>query len=437
MKSRMKVCLVGLGYVGLTLALTLADCGIKVYGVDSNKKTIQRLKNNESTLSEKDVSMLLNLHLNKTFYPSESIPEEDFDYFIIGVGTPLNENKSPILDHIISSVDAIALKLKKDQTVILRSTVPVGTTKDVVIPILEKNTGLRAGYDFDVVFAPERTAEGVAISELRSNPQIIGSLRREGVEKAKKLFLKMTPSIVEVSNIETAEMIKLIDNSYRDVRFAYSNEIALICEMLKLDARECIEKANYKYGRNSIPTPSPGVGGPCLSKDPHILSHVAKKLGYETKMIAGGRIVNEFIPHHLALKVIKKINDVKNKESNVKIFVIGFAFKGHPETDDIRDSPSITIIKELKKHFQNIVGYDPVVSKEEIEKLGVVVSDLESGFSNADCIIIVNNHQSYQSINVEKLLQTSHKDCIFVDCWALFDNLKSNPNIRYTGVGIE
>ena len=143
MKSRMKVCLVGLGYVGLTLALTLADCGIKVYGVDSNKKTIQRLKNNESTLSEKDVSKLLNLHLNKTFYPSESIPEEDFDYFIIGVGTPLNENKSPILDHIISSVDAIALKLKKDQTVILRSTVPVGTTKDVVIPILEKNTGFR------------------------------------------------------------------------------------------------------------------------------------------------------------------------------------------------------------------------------------------------------------------------------------------------------
>jgi UDP-N-acetyl-D-mannosaminuronic acid dehydrogenase len=433
----MKVCLIGLGYVGLTLSLTLADCGVKIFGVDSNKNTIQQLKNNKSTLSEKDVSRLLDLHLNHNFYPSELIPDEDFDYFIIGVGTPLNENKLPIMDHIISATEGIAKKIKKGQTVILRSTVPVGTTRDIVIPILEKETNLKAGFDFDVVFAPERTVEGIAVSELSSNPQIIGSLRKEGIDKAKQLFLKMTPTIIEVSNIETAEMIKLIDNSYRDVCFAYSNEIALICEMLKIDARECIEKANYKYDRNNIPTPSPGVGGPCLSKDPHILSYVAKKLEYKTKMIDGGRIVNEFIPYHLGLKVIKKINAVKKENAEIKIFVIGFAFKGYPETDDIRDSPTLTIVKELKKQFKNIVGYDPIVSNNEIEKLGVSVTDLENGFLNADCVIIVNNHKSYQTMNIDNLLKTSKKNCIFVDCWALFDKLKSNPNIKYTGVGIE
>jgi len=435
MSHKMKVCVVGLGYVGLTLSLTLADCGIQVYGVDTNKKTIQLLKQGRPTLSERDVGRLLNLHLGKNFHPMENIPDENLDYFIIGVGTPLDENKNPILEHVISSVTEVSSKLRKGQVIILRSTIPIGTTKEVVIPILEEKTNLKAGVDFDVVFAPERTAEGVAITELRSNPQIIGSLTKQGIDRAKKLFLKMTPTIIEVSNLETAEMIKLIDNSYRDVRFAYSNEIALICEMLKLDARECIEKANFKYQRNNIPTPSPGVGGPCLSKDPHILVYVAKKFGYEPKLILSGRLINEFIPSHLALKVANKIKSIKQRDA--KIFVVGFAFKGHPETADIRESPTIILVKELKKQFQKIFGYDPIVPKEDIEKLGVTFSDLEGGFLNSDCVIIVNNHQSYQSLDIEKLLKTANKDCVFVDCWGLFDKLKNNPNIKYTGVGID
>ncbi len=431
----MKVCLVGLGYVGLTLSLALADRGIKIVGVDSNRDIIRQLRDCKVTLSEKDVGRLLGLHLNENFVPAESIPDEDFDYFVIGVGTPLDKDRLPVINHIVSAAEEIATRLKKGQTVILRSTVPVGTTRNTVIPILEK-TGLEAGQDFDVVFAPERTAEGVAIAELGSNPQIIGSSSERGLEKARKLFEKMTPTVIQVSDIETAEMIKLIDNSYRDVGFAYSNEIALICEMLKIDARECIEKANYKYERNRIPMPSPGVGGPCLSKDPHILAHMAKKLGYETRMISGSRLVNEFVPSYLGAKIVRKIKAL-DKGKSAKIFVVGFAFKGHPETDDIRNSPTLGILEELQKHFDEIVGYDSIVSDKEIQRQGIQAVGLKEGFSNADCVIIVNNHQSYRSLEIEKLLETAHKDCVFVDCWGLYDKLKSNPNIRYTGVGIE
>jgi len=248
----MNICIIGLGYVGLTLALSMADSGIRVYGVDSKKETVDSLKKGNSTISEKDSEKILIKTLNQEFFVSEKIPNEEIDAFIISVGTPLNENKSPIMDHIINSSTDVGRKLKKGQMVILRSTIPVGTTREIVIPILEKESNLQSGNDFDVVFAPERTAEGVALLELKTNPQIIGGLTEIGMDRASQLFSKMTSTIVPVSSIESAEMVKLIDNTYRDVHFAYANEIAIICEMLNINARECIEKANFNYSRNKI-----------------------------------------------------------------------------------------------------------------------------------------------------------------------------------------
>ena len=170
---------------------------------------------------------------------SEEIPDIEFDAFVISVGTPLSNDNSPIIDYVTSAAKSVSNKLKKGQLVILRSTVPVGTTRKIVIPILEE-TGMKAGHDFSVVFAPERTAEGMALFEVKTNPQIIGGLNDNDVQKAKLVFEKIAKTILPVSSVETAEMIKLIDNTYRDVHFAYSNEIALICEMLKIDAHECI-----------------------------------------------------------------------------------------------------------------------------------------------------------------------------------------------------
>lgn len=432
----MKVCVVGLGYVGLTLAITLSDCGVIVYGVDSKKETVLSLRNGKPTISEKNVVSLLQKHLGTNLHILENIPEMDFDAYMICVGTPLNSKNSPILDYIISASEETGTRLKKGQVVILRSTIPVGTTRNIVIPILEEKSNLKSGVDFDVVFAPERTAEGVALSELKTNPQIIGSLTSEGIEKTSLIFKQMTPTIIPVSSIETAEMMKLIDNTYRDVRFAYANEIAIICETLKLDAKECIEKANFQYPRNNIPMPSPGVGGPCLSKDPYILAHVASQYGYKPEIIAHSRWVNEYIPSFLAKKVVRKIEMMGGK-GNLKIFIIGFAFKGNPETGDIRNSPTLILVEELKKHFTNIVGYDPIVPTSDIENIGIKVTTIQKGFEDADCVVVMNNHESYHSLNMRELLRSASKPCVFVDCWSMFRDLRKNKELIYTGVGID
>lgn len=433
----MKICVLGLGYVGLTLALTLADCGFQIYGIDSNKKIISNLKAGRPTLSEKDVGLLLSKHLGKKFFPSEKISDEDYEVFIISVGTPLNPNNMPILEYITKSAETISQKLKKGNLIILRSTVPIGITRKTVIPILEKKSRLKNDKDFDVAFAPERTAEGVAIAELRINPQIIGGFSEKAVKRTAEIFKKMTKTVVPVSSIEAAEMIKLIDNTYRDTRFAYANEIAIICEMLNLNAKECIDKANFNYPRNSIPSPSPGVGGPCLSKDPHILVHVGKKKGFEPPIVKHSRWINEYMPTFLATKILQKIKKLKKGKNKMKIFVMGFAFKGHPETDDVRDSPTILLVEKLKSKKIILNGYDPVVSEKIIESLGVKPTTIEEGFRNADCIVVMNNHKSYSSIEIKKLLSTCSKPCVFVDCWNMFEKISSYDEIIYTGVGLD
>jgi len=434
----MKVCVTGLGYVGLTLSMAMADAGIKVVGVDTNKETIKSLNNGTSTIHEKEIPPLLKKYLGTNFVAKESIPDDEFDAFIICVGTPLNSQKIPVIDHVISASEEVSSRLKQNNLVILRSTIPVGTTRKTVKPILEKKSGLKAGIDFELIFAPERTLEGIAISELKKNPQIIGSFSDTGIKKASNLFNFLTKTIVSVSNLETAEMIKLIDNSYRDVHFAYSNELAIICEILNLDAHECIKKANYQYPRNNISVPSPGVGGPCLSKDPIILSHSSNQFGYKPNLITQSRWLNEYIPSYLASKILRKLKDLNKDIDKAKIFVIGFAFKGNPETADIRNSSTLILVAELKKHFSNIFGYDSVASSTEIEREGVKVTNIEKGFENADCVIIMNNNKSYLSLDIENLLNTTTKPCLFMDCWNLFrDIANKNENVVYTGVGID
>ncbi len=454
----LKVCVLGLGYVGLTLALSLADNGVKVLGLDNNAKTILTLRKGISTVSEKNIENILEKHLNKNFKVEDSLKfnnenptefnsfdtNDFFDAFLICVGTPLDDNNNPMLNHVIAASKQVGSIIKKNSMVILRSTIPIGTTRNTIKPIIEEISGLVAGKDFSLVFAPERTIEGAALSELKSNPQIIGSLTSDGIEKASTLFMKLTPTIVPVSNLETAEMIKLIDNTYRDVHFAFSNELALICENLNLNVYECIQKANYDYSRNNIPVPSPGVGGPCLSKDPIILKYSTNEHGYNPEIITHSRLVNQYLPSFLAQKIIKKLDLHQKNKQTTKIFILGFAFKGKPETSDIRNSPTITLVNELKNTFsENVLyGYDPLVPIDEIEQLGVKYCNVDEGFKNADCVVIMNNNDSFLSLDLSKLLETSSKSIIFVDCWYMFKDSISKINfpdqkIIYTGIGFD
>ena len=437
----MTIAIIGLGYVGLTLALALADKGIKVLGVEINPDAYTKLSKGIPTRNELGIDKYLKRNLGKNFnvfLNLDNLPEKPTVY-IICVPTPI-KNNLPNTDYLIKATKSIGKSMSGDELIIVRSTTPVGTTRKTIIPVLEielKNRNIT--NPINIVFAPERTAEGIALKELNKLPQIIGGINEDSSLKAIKLFRKLTPTIIQVSSLESAEMIKLIDSSFRDVRFAYANEIMLLCEKIGVDAHECITNSNTDYSRNNIPLPSPGVGGPCLSKDSYLLAgspDTLKFLPNQQSLILAGRLVNESIPSIIAKKIKDQIKTHLLKDK-VKIFVMGFAFKGEPETDDIRNSSTVDLVKDLLNMYE-VFGHDPVVSNEVLESLSVIPSNLEDGFKDADCVIIMNNHKNYRNLDILTLLERSSKPCIFVDCWRLYDKkiFEKNKSVIYSGIGI-
>lgn len=423
-KSEIKareVCIVGLGYVGLTLAASLSDVGFRIIGVDHNKKILEGLKRGEPHVHEVGLEPLMKYHLNKTFLLKPDLEKSESDAYIICVETPVDDNKRPVLDYLERATVSVGRVLKKDDLIILRSTVPVGSCRNFVLPILERQSGLVGGKDFYLAFAPERTIEGKALEELRKLPQVIGGLDKTSIELASKLFRELAPTIVTVESLEAAEMVKLINNTYRDLTFAYANELAVVCDKLGLDAAKLIEAANEGYSRGNVPTPSPGVGGACLTKDPYIFIDAARKAGYEPKLVKDARKINEQMPSLVAKKILGFCKSRKKSISTAKIFLIGFAYKGKPETADMRFSPTLDLLKELKKgSFRKIYGYDPLVPASEIKKLGVIPCNLKQGFDKADCAAIMNNHESYANIGMRPLLNSMKKPGLLFDGWHIF-----------------
>tara|TARA_B100002052_G_scaffold298464_1_gene332020 strand:+ start:1495 stop:2856 length:1362 start_codon:yes stop_codon:yes gene_type:complete len=434
------VAVMGMGYVGLTLSVVLARNGIKVHGIEVNEDVVSQLKSGIPHFQESGLQNLLINQQSRGMLEIESKLQDgvEIDAYIISVGTPLNKGTNePNIDYIKNVVRDVARHMSPGSLVILRSTVPVGVSREIVIPILEHESGLKVGKEFYFSFAPERTIEGKAIIELEENSQIIGGFDQESVDIASSLFRKITHTIVAVSSIESAEMVKILDNSYRDIRFAYSNEIAIICEKLGLNALELINAANVHYPRNNIPVPSPGVGGACLSKDPHILAHFSRNSGYNPKLIEEGRNVNEKIPFLIVDRISKKLESLNKDISSSKIFIIGFAFKGDPETSDLRDSTTLWLLENLKDKCSNISGYDPVLDENEISELGVVYSDISSGIHNADVVMLMNNHKSYIDFDIQEFAREMNCPGIIYDSWGMVRRsfTEEIPGIEYMGVG--
>lgn len=417
-----EVCIIGLGYVGLTLAVSLADVGFRVVGVDKNKSVIQSLQRGNAHFHEVGLDALLGFHVNKSFFVKSALDSEDSDVYIICVDTPIGRERKANTKNFEDACLLVGKILKKEDLVIVRSTVPVGTCRNIVLPNLEKSSGLIGGGDFYVACAPERTVAGKALEELRKLPQIVGGLDTASAELTSNLFRNLTPTIVNVDSLEVAEMIKLVDNTFRDFIFAYSNELALICDRLNLDTVKLIRAANEGYSRNRIPMPSPGVGGSCLTKDTYIFMEIAARAGYEAKLTRIAREINEYMPVYVAEKIANFCKANGRDLSEVKIFVIGFAFKGEPETSDTRKSSTLDLVKHLRTFNEHtkIFGYDPVVSSEEIKKFGVIPCTLETGFENANCVIIMNNHKSYANMDIYRLLNKMNKPSLFFDGWHIF-----------------
>jgi nucleotide sugar dehydrogenase len=332
--------------VGLTLGLTLADLGFKVKAFDINKSVMDSIKRAKPHFYEQGLDRLLKDHLNKNFRLMENFKgENNADVYFIAVGTPLDNNHKPGLHYLEGAAAGIGKILKHGDTVILRSTVPLGTTRNSVIPILEKESGMKAGDDFLVAFAPERTIEGKALEELRKLPQVIGGINHASCDVVASIFNFMSNSTILVDSLEAAEMVKLVNNPYRDVSVAFANEVALISSAWGIDTKQVIEAANYGYERSRVPQPSPGVGGYCLEKDPFIFIDRAKKKGYEPLLARDARKISDAMIDMVTHTITSFLKKEKIGVKNPKIALLGFAFKGKPVTSDVRGSTTVLLTK--------------------------------------------------------------------------------------------
>ena len=428
-----KITIVGLGYVGFTLALSMINNGFEVSGFDNNENLINNLKKGKLHFFEKDLDKQLSK--NKDLIKVSSRLEKcKSDCYILTVGTPI-KNKKPDLKQIEKSIIEICKVLKEGDLIILRSTLPINTTNDFIIPFIKKKKNFVAGEDYFISFAPERTVEGNALYELENNPQIIGADDLVSFEKTSNIFNKLTTSIIKVDNIKSAEFAKLVDNSYRDHKFSYSNQLIEPCEKLKINLNAVIDAVNFGYGRNDIAKPSPGVGGPCLSKDPYIFYGGLKKYS-KNLLIDKVRNANNKIPDYVYKKIIRLIKKEGLSLTKIKILFLGLAFKGEPETSDTRDSSSLKIINKFS-NFKNIVCYDPVLKKKDVEKLNLNYASINNGFKNTSLVVFLNNHKSFRKLNIEALVKKMKKPAIIIDTWNQIDKSKFDKfqNVRYSGLG--
>ena len=426
----------GLGFVGITLAASLASVGHKVIGIDINKDLINKLNKGEIHVKEPGLSDLSNamLRINKLSF---SVKPPDFhnNYYIVCVGTPVNSKGEADLRDLSKVLKIISQRLKKGDTIMLRSTVPVGTTRGFAKNILESNNNLKAGKDFYLAFTPERTVEGNAIEELRKLPQIIGGLTPNCQRKAASFWQTLVKIVIPTNSLEAAELVKLINNSFRDLSFAFSNALALIADQYNIDANELVYFANEGYPRNTIAKPSPGVGGYCLTKDPLLYASTSDNY-YHAKLSTLAREINEEAakyPFQVFQKYLKKESLIL---SRLKILIIGIAFKGWPETNDVRGSTSLNLAKKLKNECRELKVYDAVISEKEFKSLELDYEDIyKKEIINYDAIFIMNNHP--QNIKNNFLNSLSNNKIFIFDGWNIIEKstLLGYKNIRYCNLG--
>ena len=361
----MTIGIIGLGYVGLTLAIATADCGIKTYGVEVSTKIKNCLKENKAHFFEPGLDALIEKYNNNMFYCVDNFPEtEKFDAFIVTVGTPLKPGESvPNFDYIKSALLAVKKVYTGNELFILRSTVSVGTTRNIVVPYLAQLCNV-VEENILVSFCPERTIEGKAIDELKNLPQIISGNNEKSLEIAQKIFRKITPYVIEAASLEEAELAKLYCNTYRDITFALGNVFCMAAQKFGVNGMNAIKTANQGYQRSNICLPG-FVAGPCLEKDAYILTNNMEECGSKD-FILGARKFNESLEDIVVDWVEKKIGEACLDKV---VTLSGMAFKGIPETSDLRGSASVYIARKLKKKGYVLRLHDFVADLDEMKAL--------------------------------------------------------------------
>lgn len=435
----MRIGIIGLGYVGLTLGVAAAAKGVDVYGVETNQHIKDCLKQGKAHFYEPGLDNLIKRVNNKSFHVVERFisVKGRYDAFIITVGTPLKKvdgkkQEEPNFEYIKSALEE-TLKDVYDgsQLIILRSTVSVGTTRNIVLPFLARLCG-KPQEDVLVAMCPERTLEGKAVDELSNLPQIISGNNRKSIDIAQKLFRYLTPCIVEANSLEEAELIKLYCNTYRDMTFALGNAFCMAAQEFGVDGLSAIANANYGYARSNIAKPG-FVAGPCLEKDAYILINNMPECD-SRKFILAARKFNESLEDIVVRWVKQKAGE---PSAHTVIALSGMAFKGQPETSDLRGSSSVYIAEKLKEEGYKLNLHDFVALPEELEalKLGAVYRDLHDACANARLLLVLNNHKKYGSVMDSPVFHNTENGFEILDSWNVCTELHYCEDVKISTLG--
>ena len=356
-----RVGVVGLGYVGLPLAVEKAKAGFETMGFDVQEKKVAMVNAGENYIGDVVDSDLKKLvGEGKLRATSDFSFIGDVDFIAICVPTPLDAHQQPDIRYVRDSAEAISKHLKKDTMVVLESTTYPGTTEELIRPILEKGSGLTCGEDFYLGFSPERVDPGNLIYKTKTTPKVVGAIGRDATEVIAAMYRAvLAGDVKEVSSPAVAEMEKILENTYRNVNIGLVNELAMLCDKMGIDIWEVIDAAKTKpYGFQAF-YPGPGLGGHCIPLDPYYLSWKAREYGFHTSMIESSMMINDRMPEYCVDRGAKILNRFKKAMNGARVLVLGVAYK--QDIDDYRESPAIDVIKVLKREGAEVVYYDPWV----------------------------------------------------------------------------
>ena len=392
-KKKAKICIIGLGYVGLPLAVAFGRKGYSVIGLDNSKSRIARLKNGEQYIVDVDFKEVLSLIKRGKFFPTTNQKVlKASDIIIICVPTPLRKVKIPDISYVVAASKTVGKYLREGQLVILESTSYPTTTREVVLPILKK-TKLKEEKDFFLCFSPERVNPGDKKFPLTKIPKIVGGLSNRSSRLAKSLYSKIIKTVFTVSSPEVAESSKLLENTFRLVNIALVNEFAMVAERLGINMWEVVEAAKTKPFGFMPFYPGPGVGGHCIPADPLYLSWKSKKLGFKTKMIDLAAYMDHFMPKYTVGRVVKLLKTKGISISKAKVLVLGVTYK--KDVKDLRESPALDIIEELRKRKAKVSYFDPLIPYLRIGNINLKsISLSRSNLQKYDCVVIIANHSS-------------------------------------------
>lgn len=395
-----KVGVVGMGYVGLPLAVAFAEVGFEVIGVDVDERKVACLQRGESYIEDVPSSVLAPLvasgHLRAS---ADYAALAAVDAISICVPTPLRKTKDPDISYIIHAAEEIG-RLGNGRLIVLESTTYPGTTDEIILPRLT-GSGEQVGRDFFLAFSPERIDPGRTDFTMYTTPKVIGGTTPDCLEVALALYSTVVQHPAPVSSTASAEMVKLLENTFRAVNIGLVNEVALMCDKLGLDVWEVIDAAATKpYGFMKF-TPGPGLGGHCIPIDPHYLSWKLKTLNYTARFIELAAEVNGFMPEYVVGKVVDALNSLRKAVNGSRILILGVAYK--PNVSDVRESPALDIIHLLQERGADVMFCDPFVPDLAHEGFALNAMELSKDvLVSADCVVIVTNHAAFDWQKVSK-----------------------------------